>query len=81
MELGWTAVIQTGLLAIFTVIIKVLTKKDTDKAAEKVVQGTAAQTTSNEILARVSRLEMDVELVKRATVKECDLDHRGPKKE
>jgi predicted Zn-dependent protease len=39
------------------------------------VRSTAAQSTSNDILTRVTRIETDLELVKKATVA---VDDRGP---
>jgi hypothetical protein len=45
---------------------------DNSAAADRVIKSTAAQSTSEDILTRVKQLELDVALVKRATVREDD---------
>ena len=74
-DVGWTAVIQTGLLAIFTMIIR----KGSQRDADRVVTGTASQTTSDEIRNDVKQLKDDVALLKKVAIEQHPIDHRGPK--
>lgn len=74
MELGWAAAIQAVVIAISTVIIRAGSRKD----AATVSRSTAAQSTSNDILARVQAIETDLALVKMATLKDTEVDHRAP---
>ena len=74
MDLDWGTAIQALILAACTWYMRRGSKAD----ARKVAQSTASQTTSDEILARVVALEVDVSLVKRATLKETGIDNRGP---
>jgi hypothetical protein len=71
MDLGWGTVIQAVILCVCTWYMRSGAAKDRDQ----VVRSTAAQSTSNDILTRVTRIETDLELVKKATVA---VDDRGP---
>lgn len=71
MDLGWGTVVQAVILAFCTWYMRRGQKAD----SQAVIRSTAAQSTSNDILARVTRIETDLELVKKATVA---VDDRGP---
>lgn len=78
MDLGWAAVLQALTIAVSTWYVRKGSRED----AAKVVHGTAAQSTSNEIRdevvalkSQVAELKTDMQLVKRATVK---IDDRSP---
>ena len=45
-----------------------------------VIQSTAAQSTSNEILEKINRLESDVGLLKKVALADKPIDHRAPGK-
>lgn len=75
MDLGWNTAIQAVIIAGCTWYMRRGSRRDSDQ----VVMRTAAQSTSNDILDRVKAVELDLALVKQATVKETQaLDHRGP---
>jgi hypothetical protein len=79
-EYTWSAVAQAVIMAICTWFIRWKSTKDKTETQEKVIQSTASQTTSNEILSRVKALEVDMHLVKQAALKDGGIDHRGPTK-
>lgn len=70
----WVEVFQAVTLALCTWYIRRGSKKDT--AALK--RGTAAQSTSYEILRRITVLETDVGQIKETMAKKLGIDNRGP---
>lgn len=52
----------------------------TRKAAKKIIVGTAAQTTSNDILNKVNDVERQVEVLVKQPGIVSTVDHRSPKK-
>jgi hypothetical protein len=73
---SWGTALQALIIAGCTWYVRSGSKKHADAAAATVVRGTAAQSTSNDILARVTAIETDLALVKACTVK--SVDDRGP---
>ncbi len=73
----WAEVAKLSLYALLAWWIRRGSIADNSKAADRVITSTAAQSTSNDILTRVKQLELDLALVKRATVKE---DDRAPER-
>jgi hypothetical protein len=75
MDLGWAAVLQAVIISISTWYVRRGSRQD----AVYVAKSTAAQSTSNDILERVKKLEDDLALVKRITLKDNRIDDRGPR--
>jgi hypothetical protein len=75
-DIGWAAALQAVIIAISTWYVRRGAKQD----AGWVARSTAAQSTSNEILERVKAVELDLALVKRATLKDSSIDDRGPRR-
>lgn len=74
----WSTVIQTVILAVSTWYLRKGSKKDTAVATAAVVKSTASQSTSDEILTRVAKLEDDVSHLREMYVIQFGIDHRGP---
>lgn len=77
MELGWVATLQAVAIALSTwstVYLRRKSKEDKDT----VIQSTAAQSTSNEILVDVRALKADVELLKIVVLADKPINHQGP---
>lgn len=53
-------------------------RQGSKRDSESVKRSTAAQSTSEEILARLTAVESDLALMKQAMLKQFGIDHRGP---
>lgn len=82
MELGWEVVAQAVAIAVCTWYVRRGSKRDSEKASSRVIRSTAAQSTSNDILARMKKVERDLALVKMAiTGDNGGIDDRGPRED
>lgn len=78
-DVTWAEIAKLALFILLTWWIRRGSVADNTKAAERVIKSTAAQSTSEDIVARLQRVETDLALVKRATVGGSSIDDRGPK--
>lgn len=72
--------IEGVALFVATLWVRSRGKRDTEKVADKVIKSTAAQSTSEEILRKISELELDMRLVKSHLFGDTSIDHRGPRR-